>query len=107
MSIVHTPGVLMGTFGAKGSLTLPADYYILGTVFKEDVAAITGLKIGTTDGGEQVVAAFTLPGTEKYTDKNPIENSRSFVVNQTLYIDAANWNGAETDICIIVQYLNT
>ena len=58
MAVVRTAGLITDTFTENGTLTLPIDYFIHGIVIAEDSGnSVTNLKIGTTDGGEQVMAS--------------------------------------------------
>ena len=108
MAAIHTPAVLVKSIAANGTVTINADYYILGIIFDPDATkTVTGLKIGTTSGGEQVTAAFTFNSGSTYTTKNPLEAHRCWNANQTLYIQAADWDTATITVTFLLQFLNT
>ena len=107
MAEIRTPATLQDDFTSNGTLTLPAGYYILGIVFCEDAAqGVTDLKVGSTDGGEQVVTTFTLAGGGGYVPKAPNAGYQYFGAEQTLYVQASNWNSADITVKLLIQKLS-
>lgn len=87
---------------AAGTLALPAGATILQIVVKNNTAnAITGgLKIGSTVGGVDVVAALTVAGSVIAPPATMLV--AAFLTAQTLYFDAVvAWNSANVDITVI------
>lgn len=96
---------------AAGSIVLPAASMITGILVRNNTAsAITGgIKIGTTSGAVNVVAALTVAGSAfvQVTPANVLLTAFSMSASQTLFYDAVvGWNSTNVDIWIIYVSLS-
>lgn len=95
---------------AAGSIVIPANSFIIAVLIKNNTAnAITGgLKVGTTAGGVDVVAALTV-GASLTLAVAPAALLKAFFNTtqpQTLFFDAVvAWNSANIDITVIYGQL--
>jgi len=107
-----TPGANLFSIAKTGitaqdfaSLVLPAGAYVHNVVVQNTTAnAVTGgIKVGTTAGGTDVVAALTC-GANCYTfvaDASLLKRVFSATASQTLSIDAVTaWNSASVDVTV-------
>lgn len=96
---------------ANDTITIPAGYSIQSISMNNTTAnAITGgVKIGTTDGGTDVVTALAIAGNAilGLTDATILKKLFSTSVDQTLYIQAVvAWNSASLDTSIVMIKTN-
>lgn len=101
-----------GSYGttANATVVIPAGQFITGIVFKGNNAnAVTGgIKIGTSSGATDVVAAQAVAGNSlaMITDAALLKKVFSYSVDQTLYVQAVSaWNSANVDIVFIIGNL--
>lgn len=85
------------------SVTIPANYRIASITIKETANnAITGgLDIGTTNGGQQIVAAYTVTALLYKTieDSAIVTTGKVFAADTPIYINAhTGWNSANLNI---------
>jgi hypothetical protein len=98
--------------GANATADVPAGY-IIGSITIENYGgnAITGgLKIGTTSGGEEVLAAYAVAGSTLYTVADALILKRFFSVSAStvLYFQpATSWNSATVQITIPLDRVNS
>lgn len=89
----------------KGSISIPSGCY-LREIIQEETAGnkvIGGIKYGSSDGGQDIVAAFNIDPMEK--DRIAIDG---YVQPSVIFFDAVEgWNGASVDIYIIVGDLGS
>ncbi len=102
---------LSTTLAANGTVVVPAGYAIGGAFFEETAnhAVTGGIRIGTTDGGAQVVAAQAVGALSlSHTfDAALLLRLFSMTVDTTLFIQAVtNWNGASVNIQIPLYKLS-
>ena len=103
-------GQALSITGANSSIVLPANAYILGIQVENLTAnAVTGgLKIGTTAGGVDVVAALTVGASAKtfVLDAALLLRFFSSTAPQTIYLDAVTaWNSAKLNVRVIYTVL--
>lgn len=97
-------------FTADGTFSVPKGYYIHSIVFENTTAnAVTGgIRIGTTNGGTEVVVAQALGANElvEVADANILKTIFSTTTAQTLYIQAVtSWNSANINMYIKLKQL--
>ena len=93
---------------AAFTLTLPANCRINAIVFSNNNAnAVTGgLKVGSTLGGSDVVAAQAVAGNA-FVDSTVLSRLFSATVDQTLYVDAVTaWNSANVTMTMTYELLS-
>lgn len=95
---------------ADYSFVFPAGHMIMGIVIYNRTAnAVTGgLDIGTTDGGQEVVAAKAVGASALITlaDTDILDRLFSLTDTQTLYLTAASaWNSANLDVWFLAEKL--
>lgn len=95
---------------ANGTYSVPAGYQIESIVIKNTTAnAITGgLRIGTTDGGAEVVTAQAVGANAFLTIQNAAVLLKVFSTSaaQTLYLQAVTgWNSASIDVYVKLSKL--
>lgn len=93
------------TFSSNGTFSIPAMYSIESIVIQNTTAnAVTGgIKIGTTNGGTEVIVAQAVAGNDLLVVKDAtiLKNVFSSTVATTLYIQAVtSWNSASLDFYI-------
>lgn len=93
--------------GAAGSLVVPAGFAIHAILIANNTAsAVTGgIKVGTTVGGTDIVAAQAVAANAILVVASASVTNRVFskTVPQTLYFDAVTaWNGANIDLVVTV-----
>lgn len=98
------------TLAANGTLSAPPGFCITQIAIENTTAnAITGgLRVGTTDGGVDVVVALAVAGSALtfITDAALLKRVFSTSAAQTLYLQAvAAWNSASINVWIIGQVL--
>lgn len=99
-----------GALTANGTLSVPPGFCISQIVIENTTAnAITGgLRIGTTDGGIDVVVALTVAGNALsiVPDATLLKRLFSTSAAQTLYLQAVTlWNSASLNVWLIGQVL--
>lgn len=95
-----------GIATANSSMVLPANAYIQRVIVNNNTAnAITGgIKIGSTAGGVDIMAAMTVGANALVTDIGTglLKSIFSLSTTQQIFIDAvASWNSASVDVTII------
>lgn len=93
---------------SNATMVIPAGFMILDLVIKSTNAnAVTGgLKIGTTNGGTDVVLAVNVAGNsyQVVTDAAMLKRVFSDSVDTTLYVQAVTlWNSASLDIKFVLR----
>lgn len=92
------------------TFVVPKNYGILAIFYQEkNAAAVTGgIKIGTTDGGTDVVSAQAVGASDigKIADSALAKSFFSRSANTTLYLqDVSSWNSAKIDVDIMLAKL--
>lgn len=92
------------------TITIPANYYIVGVVVNNSTAnAITGgLRVGTTNGGVDVVVALAVAGNalQAIPDATLLKRFFSTSVDTTLFIQAVTlWNSASLNLTFLLANL--
>lgn len=83
--------------------------YMISSMLIEELAgnAVTGgLDVGTSDGGQQVVAAITVGanGIVHVPDTSLLKRFFSRTADTNLYLTAASaWNSAELDVTVVLD----
>ncbi|WP_027060545.1 hypothetical protein [Mesorhizobium loti] len=99
-----SPGMLVkNAVTANTTISVPAGWYIADIVFANTTAnAVTGgVKIGTTSGATDVVAAQAIAGSAigKVPDASILKTLFSRTAAQTLFIQTVtSWNGASVEL---------
>lgn len=98
------------TITANSTMEVPANTAIAAICVKNTTAnAVTGgIKIGTTDGGTEVLSAFAI-GANYMNVIEPTLDKRWFSITDdtTLYIQAVtSWNSASLEVTICLIDLN-
>ena len=93
---------------AAGTFVVPVGNAIVAIYFVGNNAnAVTGgIKVGTTVGGTQVVAAQAVAGNSfvAVADSALLLKLFSKTVAQTIYFDAVTaWNGASVDVTVVTR----
>lgn len=94
-----------GTFTANGTLTVPARWKIDFITFDETAShAVTGgMDLGTTDGGQEILAAWAVgSGTITVpTDVAVLKRAFSVSVDTTVFVNAhTSWNSASVNVTL-------
>lgn len=94
---------------ANGTVTLPKGAYLDAIWFRNRTAnAVTGgIRVGTTNGGTEVVAAQAVAGSS--VSKNlPTVGAYSATADTVLYVQAVTaWNSAVVDVLIEYTEITT
>jgi len=94
---------------ANTTVSVPAGFAVYGNIFVDNTtaAAVTGgVKIGTTNGGTQVVVAQAVAANDliHITDANIVKRIFSKSASQTLFIQAVTaWNGCTVNFSIPIR----
>lgn len=96
---------------SNATFTIPASFYIEHIIVENTTAnaVLGGIKIGTTNGGSDVVSVFLCPGNSLQHIPDSSINKRVFSLSssQTLYIQAVTlWNSATLSIHFIIRKFN-
>lgn len=96
------------TAAADTSIYIPAGYFIQNILVEETTNhAITGgLDVGTTDGGQEVIAAMTVGGNSKLSvaDTALLKRYLSRTVDTLIYLVAHTaWNSASIDVTFMLS----
>lgn len=92
------------------TITIPANYYIVGVIINNTTAnAVTGgIRVGTTDGGIDVVVALAVAGNalQAIPDATLLKRLFSTTVSTTLYIQTVTlWNSASLNLTFLLANL--
>ena len=96
---------LVGVVANDATLSVPAGYRIRDIFMRNTTAnAVTGgVRIGTTDGGTQVVTGLAV-GANAFVRTTGVQALFSATAAQTLYIQAVTaWNSASLDFVITLD----
>jgi hypothetical protein len=102
-----TPKVPL-TLTANGTVQIPANHYIRGIYMLESAgAAVTGgIRIGTSNGGTQVVTAQAVGANAQLRVADASVSLNAWTANQTLFIQTVtSWNGASVTFVFDLQYM--
>lgn len=87
---------------ANGTVVIPQGAIVRGIVIRNNSAnAVTGgIKVGTTDGGTDVLAAGAV-GANAVVVYLPLIGAANTAAARTLYVQAVTaWNSADLDVCV-------
>jgi hypothetical protein len=98
------------TLAANGTITVPKGYSIAQIIINNTTAnAVTGgVKIGTTNGGVDVLVALAVAGSQLQAvlDAALLKRVFSFSADTTLYVQTVTlWNSASIDIYLVLHRL--
>lgn len=99
---------VVSVLASNGTFIVPAGFAIQSITFSNSTAnAVTGgIRIGTTDGGAQVVAAQSVVGNAllQVADAAMLLKIFSLSSNTTLYVQAvSSWNSASVTMYVTLQ----
>lgn len=103
---IVAPGVkVLNALAANGTISIPGGFRVMGIAYANTTAnAVTGgIKIGTTSGGTDVVAAQAVGANAIGTvaDADILKRLFSRTAAQTLYIQAVTaWNSASVELSL-------
>lgn len=106
-----TPNSMLNNVTGNSTVTIPAGYSILQIIFENTTGnpIIGGLKIGTTDGGTDVVAAYAVGANSlnRVADVSILKAGFSKTVDTALYIQAVTlWNSASINLHFVLRKFN-
>lgn len=95
--------IIKGTFISNGTLVIPAGHSIrqLDIIETANAAVTGGIKVGTTDGGIDVVVALPVAGLslQSVLDATLLKRVFSLTSNTTLHVQTVTlWNGASVNV---------
>lgn len=102
--------LVTGTFTSNGTLVIPAGHSIrqVDLVETNNAAVTGGIKIGTTNGGIDVVVALPVAGLsiQSILDATLIKRLFSMASTTTLYVQTVTlWNGASITVYVHLNRL--
>lgn len=96
---------------SNGTIDIPAGHCICQLVIENTTAndVLGGIKIGTTNGGTEVIASLTATGNtlSHCPDATFIKKIFSMSATTTLFIQAVtSWNSANINITVLLDNIN-
>lgn len=94
--------VVSRSLAANGTVVIPQGAVVRSIVIRNNTAnAVTGgVKVGTTDGGTDVLAAGAVAASALVVYP-PLIGAANTAAARTLYIQAVTaWNSASLDVCV-------
>lgn len=81
---------------------LPTGYKVTNLISKNGTTNSVDLKVGTSAGGEQIVAAATV-GSTAQVDHTIVVNHTSLTADQDIILSSASWNNASLTVYIAME----